>query len=237
MMQIIENICSDAQVATSNYAFMIRDPKIEWLNHRMLAVSGKKAELAAKLGIHPSAVTRIFAGKRQIKSQEVPVVAEFLGVGTDQRIQNFVKSENEANPATTVVPEERRNTRDLPVYGAAEGGNGGMVVTPEAIDWIVRPGAVANSKDAYAVYIVGDSMEPRIEHGEIVVVHPNRPVRQRDDIILVKHEPDGSWLALCKRLIRWNKTEWTVFQYNPQKEFNLSRSEWSAFPITSRQSS
>lgn len=237
-MQLVENLLSDAQAASSNYVSMIRDPKLEWLSHRMLAVSGKKTELAAKLGIHPSAVTRIFAGKRQIKSQEVPIVAGFLDVGTDQLIQNFVKSEiDEKNPTTKIVPQKAQNSRDLPVYSAAEGGNGGMVVTPEAIDWIVRPGAVTNSKDAYAVYIVGDSMEPRIEHGEIVVVHPNRPVRQRDDIILVKHEPDGTWLALCKRLIRWNKTDWTVLQYNPQKEFNLSRTDWSAFPITSRQNS
>ena len=115
---------------------------------------------------------------------------------------------------------------DLPVYASAEGGPSGMVVTPDPIDWIKRPEPLLNVQGAFAVYVIGDSMEPRYEQGDMILVHPSRPVQQNDDVLLAAQRDDGSMAALIKRLVRWNTRIWSVRQYNPKREYDLARAEW-----------
>ncbi len=144
--------------------------------------------------------------------------------------------EQHGMPTTTpAIPVETHGLRDLPVYSSAEGGKEGMIVIPEAIDWIARPHTVLSVQDSFAIYVVGDSMEPRIEHGELVVVDPSRPIRRNDDVVFIKVLSDETWLALVKRLVRWTEKQWIVKQYNPSKEFKIARSDWvKAYVIVSR---
>ena len=167
-----------------------------------------------------------------------PVSAAWEEGPTDvERIAAMVSRDEQERlrTRTTARPVETSGRRDLPVYSSAEGGGDGMIVIPEAIDWIVRPEGVLNVQDSFAIYVVGDSMEPRIEHGERVIVDPSRPIRQNDDVVFIKVLPDETWLALIKRLVRRTEKHWVVKQYNPVKEFKLDRSEWvKAYVIVSR---
>lgn len=179
----------------------------------VLALAGEKAK-----GILGEKVTPIDGARMTRQSRVAKVLAETA----------------EAN-ADGFEPRVIAREKDLRVFGAVEGGNDGMIVTPEPIDWMTRPQAVANAPDAFAVYVLGDSMEPRIEHGELVVVNPKKPVKRRDDVVLVREEQDGTWHALVKRIVRWTAETWVVQQYNPEKEFELPRAEWKAYSVTSRE--
>ncbi|MGE3333649.1 MAG: S24 family peptidase [Rhodospirillaceae bacterium] len=126
--------------------------------------------------------------------------------------------------------------KDLPLYAAARGGpEGSMVLDFNPIEMLERPTALIGVRDAFALVIVDESMEPRYEHGEAVLVRPHLKPTSGTDMVFVQKTPDGATYMLVKRLISFNDSEWRVLQYNPEKKFSLKRSEWQqAFVITGR---
>lgn len=85
-----------------------------------------------------------------------------------------------------------------------------------------RPPELVGVSDAYAVEVHGTSMEPRLEHGWILYVHPRRAIRAGKDVVIQMH--DGR--ALIKTFIKQNDSEMTVREYNPdRRDFKLKRAE------------
>ena len=116
---------------------------------------------------------------------------------------------------------------DLPVYSAAEGGTAGsMVVSSDPIQWVHRPEPLLTVSAGYGVFVVGESMVPAYDQGDVALVHPSAPPRRGSDVILFRQEADGTRHVLLKRLIGWTEKTWRVRQYNPAKEFNLTRTIW-----------
>lgn len=119
------------------------------------------------------------------------------------------------------------NVRDFPVYGAAQGGaSGAMALSSDPIQQIMRPDPLLTVKSSYGVFVVGESMSPAYEQGDIALVHPGLPPRRGADVILSRREPDGTPHVLIKHLVGWTESDWRVRQYNPAKEFDLSKDEW-----------
>jgi phage repressor protein C with HTH and peptisase S24 domain len=117
--------------------------------------------------------------------------------------------------------------RDLPVYGAAQGGAAGaMLVSSDPIQWVGRPDPLLTVGAGYGVYVVGESMIPAYEQGDIALVHPALPPRRGSDVILTRQDPDGTLHVLVKRLVGWTDEAWRVRQYNPEREFDLPRAQW-----------
>ena len=115
---------------------------------------------------------------------------------------------------------------DLPVYASAEGGGGAIIITSDPIDFVRRPEPLLSVRDGYGCYVIGDSMSPAYEQGDLLLVHPGRPVRAGDDCVFVRDTGDGSLHALVKRLLRITPEKWRVRQFNPAKDFDLDRSQW-----------
>jgi hypothetical protein len=114
---------------------------------------------------------------------------------------------------------------ELPVYASAQGGPDGMSVTPEPIDWVPRPRPLQHVPKAFAVYVVGDSMDPAYRHGDMAFVHPSLPLLRGSDVMLLREE-NGQMMAMIKHLVSWNERHWRVRQFNPDREFQLNRQEW-----------
>lgn len=110
-------------------------------------------------------------------------------------------------------------SKDVPVLGTAEGGEDGeFEVENSPIDHALRPPALIGAKDVYALYVVGNSMEPAHRPGDLIFVHPGRPALVGDDVIIQIRESDSSPMrALLKRLVRRNSTKLFLEQYNPPK--------------------
>lgn len=134
-------------------------------------------------------------------------------------------------PRLTVVPTEILQRApaglqgELPIYASAQGGPGEMIITYDPIDYVARPDPLATVKDGYAMYVVGDSMSPAYEQGDLALVNPHLPFRNGDDV-LVFREIGADVAAILKRLVRAGANEWTLEQFNPAKRFALPRAEW-----------
>jgi SOS-response transcriptional repressor LexA len=130
-------------------------------------------------------------------------------------------------PLGHAIPgDELVGQADLPIYGSAQGGPSGMIMHPDAIERVKRPAPLMGVAKGFGVYVVGDSMSPAYEHGDLILIHPGRPPRRGDDVLLLQHEPDGDVAALVKRLLRWTEKSWHVEQFNPRREYDLPRAAW-----------
>jgi phage repressor protein C with HTH and peptisase S24 domain len=123
-------------------------------------------------------------------------------------------------------PPQFLGEQDLPVFAAVEGGPGVMVVSTDPIEYASRPLALKHVPDSYAVLVVGDSMEPAYEPGDMVIVHPRKPAVKGKNAIFVSDEQHGEFRASVKRLVQDTKDKWLVKQFNPPKEFHLEKRDW-----------
>lgn len=126
------------------------------------------------------------------------------------------------------VPLPAEMPRDLPVRGiaACSSGDGAFQFDADVVDWVRRPPLFNGVPEAYALYMSGESMEPRLFHGDLVMVHPFRPVRPGDlAIFVLKDAPDEPEYAFCKRFLSDRAGVVTVEQYNPAltREFPRER--------------
>lgn len=115
--------------------------------------------------------------------------------------------------------------RDFPIYSAAEGGPGEIVRSSEPVDWAPRPAPVASVRSAYGLYVVGDSMVHEFEPGDVALVNPALPIIGNKTCIFYA-EIHGEARATIKRLRRATADKWLVTQWNPERDFTLSRKEW-----------
>lgn len=81
---------------------------------------------------------------------------------------------------------------DVPVMGTAAGSlaQGAFQFEGGVIDYVRRPPALVGSRDIYAIYVEGDSMFPEHRAGDLRFVHPHRPARIGDSVVVQtrKHE-------------------------------------------------
>ena len=180
----------------------------------------RSLSLAAGLGI--TAVRDIIDGRiASPRYATLEALARVLGIAVAQ----LIGSETSADAAPSQpAPTER----DFPVYGAAQGGpDGAMLVSSDPIQQMMRPDPLMTVRAGYGVYVVGESMSPAYEQGDIALVHPALPPRRNADVILVRHEADGTPHVLIKRLLGWDEDHWRLRQYNPPEDFTLPRAEWT----------
>lgn len=142
----------------------------------------------------------------------------------------FAAGSDISRAASDLTSVEVLGERDLKVFAAVEGGDGEMVINADPIDIVQRPWYLKNVRDGYAVLVVGDSMIPAFEPGDIAVVNPRLPPMKNVDMIFIAGDERGEFRASIKRLLRWSPDEWFVLQFNPalgkDREFALSRDEW-----------
>lgn len=55
------------------------DPILEWAIENLKKPGRSQSELARRLGVHPSAVNKLVNGKRGLKSNEIPIAADYFG--------------------------------------------------------------------------------------------------------------------------------------------------------------
>ena len=186
----------------------------------------KPVDIAKHLKISESAVSQWFAKDTGPKSVRLSDLAAFLGTTVD-----YLISESDGPLGAPATPQPplamRANLPDLAVYASAAGGpEGAWVLSADAIAWIHRDQRLVGVRDAFACYVVGESMFPAYEQGNLLLVNPAVPPNAGDDCLLIQEAADGARYALIKRLVRFNSTSWTVKQWNPDKTFSLPRKEW-----------
>jgi repressor LexA len=111
---------------------------------RGLEKTGKsKGGLARAMGVRPGAVSEILSGLRLIKAAEVPIIMEYLEL-------NSVPIMGRVGAGAVIEPEYEQ----VPVEGVGE------VALPFPIE-----------EDTIAFEVSGDSMLPKYESGDVIVVY------------------------------------------------------------------
>lgn len=134
-------------------------------------------------------------------------------------------------PAEVEVPARQQMPSDVPVYGTAAGSHlrgAFQLVEGTTIDYVRRPPGLTGAADAYALYVEGSSMEPRFEPGELVFVHPHRPARLGDAVIVQVAVSPGQIEASIGFLRRRTADHVVIGKLNPAAEVQLNRAHVTA---------
>ncbi|HZU89547.1 MAG TPA: S24 family peptidase [Stellaceae bacterium] len=208
----------------------------QWFHEALERVGATQADLARHLRLAPSAVSRMLKAERQMKLLEVAQIAAFLQVSQEEVLRHA----GEAGPAPAGErPRAGRGrppaaARPLPLAGGASGadlipirsaGRGGadqqMFLADGPIGYTPRPANLAGVRAAYAIYMVGDSMEPRYEAGWLLHVNPFKPPVKGRDVVVYK-EGDA---VLIKQFVGWEGNTLVLRQLNPPDTLRIPRDE------------
>lgn len=205
-----------------------------YIRRVMEATGMKPSEIAKVSGLAPTTINRPFYQPEQQKSaptfRTISKIVAATGVPFSGDVAAPVQLQRQPPPSTIpapglAAPGAGELPRDVPVRGIAACSNGEGAFQIEAghvVDWVRRPPALAGVREAYGLYVCGDSMEPRWFHGELILVHPGRPVRPGDHVVVVMRDgPSETPYAYCKRLVRRHGGMVTVEQYNPRATRDL----------------
>lgn len=194
-----------------------------------------QSELADAIGMTQQGIAAIENGKsdRPKKLRELAralsVTEEYL-LGEDSAVAEAAPARTRGQVVTSVIPADQLQAgpgRLMEVYAGAQGGNGKLIITFDAVDRVKLPAFLEHVPGAYGLLIDGTSMFPAFEPGDVALINPHlRPQRGRN-VILYHTPPHGAEAeAIIKRLNGWNDREWDLEQYNPPLQFKEFRQEW-----------
>lgn len=187
-----------------------------------------QAEVARALGVTPQAVSQWERGEAVPEHSKLLPLAKLYGIEPGWLLGepgDLPRTEGGYRPAPEILGE-----RDLKVFAAVEGGPGEMVVSTDPIELVARPWYMREVRDGYAVLVVGESMIPAFEPGDIAVVNPRLPPMRGKDVVLIGGEQQGEFRASIKRLESWDAKQWHLRQFNPPRgqkpELTWLRRDW-----------
>jgi len=132
----------------------------------------------------------------------------------------FSPQERRADGGRFAYPAPDRHDL-VPVRSAARGGFAEeMHLSDGPIDYVPRPQYAAHAHDAYAIYVVGESMVPMYRPGQLLFVNPYKPPTPGRGVVITL--TDSS--VLVKEYVRQTATEVILREYQPEmREFPISR--------------
>lgn len=231
----------------------------ERLTSRAAELNISQTDLAARVEMSQPSISDLFAGLTasprkwreianvlQIDQKEMlTLIQEAISeAGKTQRVPRSISSAtaiDEHEPNGTIEPApvsvlSGKPGRMLPVLGEAVGGaDGQYAFNGQILDYVACPPSLANVPNAYAVWIDGESMYPRYKSGELVYVHPGKPARRGDDVIVQirPHEEDMPPRGFVKELVGYVGDKLVLKQYNPDSKIEFPRDDViSIHPIT-----
>jgi len=158
-----------------------------------------REQLAPILGLKPA---ELRSAKRAASAEREPPNARIIG------------------PVDLIGPGER-----IPVLGQAVGGSDGrFLFNGETMAEIFAPSQLWGVRNAYAVYVSGDSMEPRYFAGETIYVNPHMPARQGDFVVVqIIEDPEEPPTGYVKQFVSMTGDKLRLRQFNPAKDMTFDR--------------
>ena len=200
----------------------------EILKRYRLAAKLTQKKVADALGVNRVSVTQWENGSAKPSIERLAELAKLFGVSTDALLTGTplntviptANIKNDVIPANVGLPPREYMPQDVPVMGTAacNADHGSFKLDASSIDYVRRPPGLLTTKEVYALYVEGDSMEPRFTAGDLVFVHPRKPVRIGDSVVVQiaksENEPIEAMIAVLSK-----RTSHEVFlqKYNPNK--------------------
>lgn len=219
-----------------------------WFYEALARVGASQADLARHLRLAPSAVSRMLNGERQVKLLEAAQISSFLGVPPEEVMRHAGEEASEPRP---VIPGRRGRppgsrsrrlagqtgdaaprsfssapprTDAIPIRSVARAGSDRETVLGEGpIGYTPRPANLDGVRGAYAMYMVGDEMEPRYQQGWLLHVNPFKPPTRDRDVVAYKKDQS----VLIKQFLRWEGDTLVLQQLNPSETLRIPREDVS----------
>lgn len=156
---------------------------------RLLEIHGlSQAEVAKSIKVSPQTFNTWVQGIALPRMGKVQALADYFGIAKSDLIE-----ENQ--------PQELSKSKGvkIPVLGRVAAGVP-IEAIEEILDWEEIPESMARNGEYFALKIRGDSMEPRIQDGDVVIVRRQPDADSQDIVIALVNGED----ATCKRLIKYD---------------------------------
>lgn len=198
---------------------------------------GNETELARVVGTDQQNINNFISGKVK-RSHLWREIGKALGIPEpemkallDERLGRR-GSASDPHPNATIVPLQQGSGNTLhkmmPVLGEAVGGaDGEYIFNGQVLDWVPCIPSLINVPGAYAVFLDGESMVPRYYPREIAYVHPTKPVRRGDHVVVqvrARNEDDPP-RGFVKKFDGWKGSRLTLEQYNPPGKLDFDRDD------------
>lgn len=164
---------------------------------------------------------------KELKPRDEQTIRAVIGVPPQGQLSTSTIGRQSSFKPTITPGAELVGVRDFPIYSAAQGGDGHVIITFDAVEIVRRPAILEGVRDAYGVLLTGSSMEPAYWAGDMALVHPHLPPQRDTDVVIYHVPPFNEAEAIIKRLVSFNDREWRLRQYNPAEEFTEFRKEWA----------
>ncbi|CAM1656887.1 Peptidase S24/S26A/S26B/S26C [Bartonella apihabitans] len=204
----------------------------ERIKNSRIAAKMTQEELAKAVGKTRNAVAQWESGAAHPRPNTLEDIAGALNVsidwlltgntpnvaGTETTRTNSKMSDVKFNNST--LPPRQYMLQDVPVMGTAacNTDNGSFKLDSSIIDYVHRPPALLMTKGLYALYVEGDTMEPRFNAGDLIFVHPHKPVRIGDSVVVqIAKSIDEPIKAMIAVLAKRTSHEVFLQKYIPDK--------------------
>lgn len=105
---------------------------------------------------------------------------------------------------------------DIAIRATASAGEG-MEIGSDVIGYTECPPDLLRVDGAFALQVVGTSMEPQLSEGQLVFVNP-RAIARSGDLVVIERKDNS---ALIKKLVMRKPDQWIFYQHNPAGDITL----------------
>lgn len=139
----------------------------------------QQKEVAAAIGMNRIVLNRIELGKRPLRDDEAVALADFFHVTTDYLLKGV-----------TAQPRDKKGVR-IPVLGRVVAGIP-IEAVEEILDYEEITPELAATGEFFALQVKGDSMEPTLRDGDVVIVKKQPTVDSGDIAIVLVNGNDAT---------------------------------------------
>ena len=151
-------------------------------------------ELANFLKVAPSTISMYESGQREPNFEVLESLADFFNVDL-----NYLLGKSDKTTKLMIEDSQPPQGLKIPVLGTVAAGIP-ISAVEDILDYEEVPQSWENQGEFFALKIKGDSMEPRMESGDVVIVKQQSDANSGDTVIVLVNGDD----ATCKKL---QKTE------------------------------
>lgn len=188
--------------------------------------------ILADLAPYPKTDERLYLGPSAISAEKVEVLAGHRGpkatAERDQELRLFRFDEIGPGAFSSYLPVAASLAAGLPFHGF-ETEN---LAVLEEFDWIEVPERLAKER-RFVVRVSGDSMEPTLHFGDLVVFEYHRTPRRQGEIVIANLPEFGSATGGTEAIKRFREEpdRWVFESDNPEYEAIWVEKDEIEFPI------
>lgn len=181
-------------------------------------------QVAQHVGVSTQAVGNWEAGANDVSMDNLRKVAGLLGIDAEaaSRGQLVYTSDDDLSEATRITSPMRvpaLGPKDVELLGVTVGGDDAdFTFNGEVIDYVRRPPGIATTQGVFANQVIGSSMIPRFEPGEVIYAGGKQPVN--GEYVIIELFPEGqekNGKCFIKKLVARKPNEIVCEQFNPPK--------------------